>query len=155
MKLIPEDIGQAFKYDPETGAITTAAGRLCKAKVTRGDYLKIKYLGKEYVQHRVAWFLYYGTQPPAQVDHRDGNGHHNWIDNLRGADNSTNQMNITATAKSSTGVKGVFPVRGGKLYRAEVCINGKRHQKHSADPLKLSEWATAMRNELHGEFARH
>jgi hypothetical protein len=46
-------------------------------------------------------------------------------------------------------------VRGGKLYRAEVCIEGKRYQKHSAKPEKLLAWVEEMRNKLHGEYARH
>lgn len=45
-------------------------------------------------------------------------------------------------------------VRNGTLFRAEVCIHGKRYQKHSKDVSKLQAWVTAKRQELHGEYAR-
>lgn len=152
-KIIPEDIVGAYTYHAATGGIYNQSGRLCVAKVTRGDYLKVSFAGKEYVQHRVAWFLYHGEQPPEQIDHHNGNGLDNSISNLRPADNSTNQMNIGVTSKSTTGIKGIFPIRGGKLYRAEVCIDGKRYQKCSADPAKLEQWVIDKRAELHGQYA--
>lgn len=154
-KLIPENIGAAFTYHPPTGRIYNQLGHVCSAKVTRGDYLKVSFDGKEYLQHRVAWFLYHGEQPPEQIDHHNGNGLDNRASNLRPADNSTNQMNIGATSKSTTGIKGIFPIRGGKLYRAEVCVDGVRHQKCSADPAKLEKWVVDKRNELHGQYAHH
>lgn len=64
-------------------------------------------------------------------------------------------MNITATSRSTTGIKGVFPVRGGKLYRAEVCVDGKRIQKHSKDKAKLIEWVEATREAQHKDYARN
>lgn len=153
MKLIPEDIGAAYSYDPSTGCMRNSRGRVCVSKVTNGNYLKLSFGGVEYLQHRVAWFLYHGEQPPEQVDHHDGCGLNNAASNLRPANNSTNQMNIGATAKSNTGLKGIFPIRGGKLHRAEVCINGKRHQKCAADPAKLVAWVAEMRRQLHGDYA--
>lgn len=154
-KLIPENIGAAFTYHPLTGRIYNQLGHVCSSKVTRGDYLKLSFAGKDYVQHRVAWFLYYGEQPPEQIDHHNGNGLDNSASNLRPANNSTNQMNIGATSKSTTGIKGIFPIRGGKLYRAEVCVAGRRYQKCSADPSKLEQWVVDKRNELHGQYAHH
>jgi hypothetical protein len=103
--------------------------------------------------HRLAWYLHTGEQPPEVIDHINGNGFDNRWCNLRAATTSTNQMNISVTSKSQTGVKGVFPIRGGKLYRAEVCINGVRHQKHSKDPAKLEAWVSETRNNLHETFA--
>lgn len=152
----------AFSYCKETGTITRKvtmgnypAGSVCVSKVTGGRYLKVTYQGEVYLQHRLAWYLHFGEWPTGQVDHIDGDGCNNRISNLRESDNSTNQCNITVTRKSQTGIKGVFPVRGGKLYRAEVCLQGRRYQKHSVDPLKLEKWVREMRETLHGEFAKH
>ena len=153
MKLIPEAIREAYTYDAATGRMFNRKGRACTAKVTNGNYLKMSFRGVEYLQHRVAWFLYHDEQPPEQIDHHDGSGLNNAASNLRPADNSTNQMNIGATAKSSTGIKGIFPIRGGTLYRAEVCINGARYQKHAVDPAKLVTWVAEMRRQLHGDYA--
>lgn len=162
MKIIPIGSKDLLSYDPETGELTRLqrmgnhqAGSIADSLVTNKKYLKVKLLGVDYLQHRVAWFLYYGTQPPDVIDHINGNGLDNRIVNLREATTSTNQMNIKATSKSTTGTKGIFPVRGGKMYRAEVCIQGKRYQKHSADPVTLEAWVISKRNELHGNFANH
>lgn len=162
MKTIPTGLRDQFSYNKDTGVITRLARQgnyqahtHCTSVCTTGNYLKVTYRGTQYLQHRVAWFLHYGTQPPDVIDHANGNGLDNRIVNLREATTSTNQMNIKATSKSTTGVKGIFPVRGGKLYRAEVCIDGKRYQKHAADPKKLEAWVVSKRNELHGTYANH
>lgn len=162
MEIIPTGLRDQFSYNKDTGVITRLARQgnyqtntHCTSVCTTGNYLKVTYRGTQYLQHRVAWFLHYGTQPPDVIDHVNGNGLDNHIVNLREATTSTNQMNIKATSKSTTGVKGIFPVRGGKLYRAEVCVDGKRYQKHAADPKKLEVWVVNKRNELHGTYANH
>ena len=160
-KLIPESIREEYSYCPETGAITKIkyvpksilkVGDIAKSVTRNGKYFKLGHKGKEYLQHRVAWFLHYNEQPPRMIDHRDGNGFNNSITNLRAANDSTNQMNIDVTTKSTTGIKGVMPVRGGKLFRAEVCVEGKRYQKHSKDVAFLEQWVQDKRKEMHGEF---
>lgn len=159
--MFTDDLRTMFSYDPETGVITRlvrqgnhAAGTPCTSKAT-GGYLKVTANKRVFSQHRLAWFLYYGEQPPEQIDHRNLNKADNHISNLRVTDNSTNQMNIPVHERSQTGIKGIMPVRGGKLYRAEVCVNGKRYQKHSKSIQVLEAWVVDKRNELHKEFARH
>lgn len=158
---IPEDIAKEFDYDATTGNIyrtvrqgNYAAGTLSGAKDYSGRYLTIRYKGKSYLAHRVAWFMYYKEQPPNYIDHINRNGLDNRIANLRPATASENQRNIEVTSRSTTGLKGIMPVRGGTLFRAEVCVQGKRYQKHSKSIEKLQEWVTMKRQELHGEYAR-
>lgn len=159
--LIPEDIGDVFKYDSTSGRITRKvrqgnykAGTLCVATDYPKRYYTLRYKGHMYLQHRVGWFLHHGTQPPEYIDHINGDGLDNSIANLRAATRSENQCNITVTARSTTGLKGIMPVRDGTLFRAEVCVQGKRYQKHSKSIEKLQEWVTMKRQELHGEYAR-
>ena len=161
IKTLDPKLLELYKYDPNTGVVfrTTRmgnypAGSACNATTTNGKYYKTAYKGNQVLLHRLAWFLYHKTQPPEVIDHKDGNGLNNRIDNLREATTSTNQMNIDVTSKSTTGIKGIMPVRGGKLYRAEVCVDGKRYQKHSKDINKLVQWVEAKRLELHGQYAR-
>ncbi|QHJ81729.1 MAG: hypothetical protein [Caudoviricetes sp.] len=162
MKTIPIGLRDLYSYNPDTGVLLRLqrcgnypAGSPALSKTTGGRYLKIGHAGKEYLQHRVAWFLHYNEQPPEVLDHINGDPFDNRIMNLRGATTSTNQMNIKATNKSTTGIKGIFPVRGGSLYRAEVCVDGRRYQKHAADPAQLEAWVIQKRNELHGTYANH
>lgn len=156
------DLREVFTYDAETGELRwnvsrgkAAAGSLANSRTYDGRYYKATYKGTVLLAHRLAWYLHTGEQPPDVIDHADGDGLNNCWDNLRAASSSSNQCNISATVKSTSGIKGVFPIRGGKLWRAEVCINGARYQKHSVDPLKLEAWVKAKRESLHGKFARH
>lgn len=161
IKLIPDSIREFWSYNPVTGELTCIQdikrtkyreGMVADSLTTTGNYLKLNFNKVSYLQHRVAWFLYYNEQPPEVIDHKDGNGLNNAISNLRAADDSRNMMNIDVTSKSTTGIKGVMPVRGGKLFRAEVCVEGKRYQKHSKDVAFLEQWVQDKRKELHGEF---
>ena len=158
---IPEDIAKEFDYDATTGNIyrtvrqgNYAAGTISGAKDYAGRYLTIRYKGKSYLAHRVAWFLYHKEQPPEFIDHKNRNSLDNRIVNLRPATRSENQCNIAVTARSTTGLKGIMPIRGGTLYRAEVCVQGKRYQKHSKSIEMLQGWVTMKRQELHGEYSQ-
>ena len=50
----------------------------------------MKFSGEEYYAHRIAWKLYYGVEPPLIIDHVDGDGHNNKIDNLEEVTNAEN-----------------------------------------------------------------
>lgn len=157
--MLSEDLRKVYTYNAETGAILRkvrtgnhAAGTECISKCTNG-YLKVTYKGTQILQHRLAWFLYYNEQPPACIDHINRNKTDNAIRNLRPATTSQNQMNIGVHTRSQTGVKGIMPIRNGALYRAEVCVAGVRHQKHSKSITKLQTWLESKRNLLHAEYA--
>lgn len=146
-----------FKYDPITGVIIRLnrqgnyqAGTVCDSKL--GKYLKVTLDGVAYLQHRVAWYLHNNEQPPQVIDHIDKDGTNNCIANLRAATTSTNQMNIDVHTRSKTGIKGIMPIRNGTLFRAEVCVDGKRYQKHSKDIEVLTKWLEVTRSKHHGEF---
>lgn len=153
---------RSFSYDPLTGDLTRlvrmgnyAAGTVCRAKTTCGGYYKTKYRGDQTLVHRLIWELYTGTAPPPVIDHEDRDGLNNRWDNLRAADSSTNQMNIVAHSRNQLGIKGVFPIRGGTLYRAEVCVNGVRIQRHSKSVDTLVNWVSETRAKEHGNFSRN
>jgi len=152
---------EAFSYNPITGEILRKvktgnypAGSKCTGKFLNG-YLKVTYKGKQRLQHRLAWFLYYKEQPPEQIDHINQDKTDNRIENLRTVTTSQNQMNIGVHERSQTGIKGIMPVRGGALYRAEVCVDGRRYQKHSKDIELLKSWVHQKRVELHKEHTHH
>ena len=156
-----EELRGAFHYDPDTGAITRKtrqgnypAGSVCFGKFMSG-YAKVTYKGRQFPAHRLAWMLHTGQNPPEQIDHINLDRADNRWDNLRAANASTNQQNIRAHTRNQLGIKGIFPLssRPG-LYRAEVCINGRRLQKHSRDVAVLEEWVRVTRESNHA-FARH
>ena len=159
--MFTDDLKSKFKYDPETGVITRAvrlgnyaAGTACTGKFANG-YVKVGCNGVQMLGHRLAWFLYYMEQPPEFIDHIDLDKANNRITNLRAATNSQNQMNIKVHKRSKTGIKGIMPVRGGKSYRAEVCVDGVRYQKQSKYIAELENWLLNIKPKLHGTFAAH
>lgn len=159
--MFKDDLHSKFKYDYKTGSISRLVrmgnyppSTLCTS-LTNNGYIKVTYNGVVMLGHRLAWFLYYKEQPPTQIDHINGDKTDNRIHNLRPTSTSQNQMNISVHTRSKTGIKGIMPVRGGALYRAEVCVGGKRYQKHSKDITVLEAWVLSKREELHAEYARH
>lgn len=150
-KPIPEDVASVVAYNPYTGEMYyRTTGRRAASVTTNRRYLKVRLHGKEYLQHRVAWYLWTGEDPgELQVDHKNLDGTDNRATNLRLANCSQNQQNIRAHTRSTTGIKGIFPVRGGSLYRAEVCIDGRRLQKHSKSVDTLICWILQERSKHH------
>ena len=141
-----------MRYDPDTGQLYKR-GRSVGSLTTNKRHLKVRASdGREYQAHRIAWFMHYREQPPAVLDHINRDGTDNRIANLRAADNSTNQQNISVHTRSQTGIKGIFPIRGGTLYRAEVCINGRHIQKCAKHPEALEAWVKATREQYHTRF---
>ena len=156
MQVFKPELKAKYAYCPLTGNVyrlvrcgKCLAGSVCSSKSNGGKYLKVE----DMLVHRLAWFLHTGEQPPSQIDHINGDGVDNRWDNLRCADYSTNQMNTGVTKKSSTGVKGVYPVKRGGAFCAEIRVNGVRLQKYSKDLQYLKQWVTAKRKELHGQYA--
>lgn len=72
-----------------------------------GVYRQVKVNGRKYLSHRIAWLLNYREWPENQIDHIDGDGMNNRIENLREADHLINRKNVKATARNTSGVAGV------------------------------------------------
>lgn len=150
LQVFADSLKERYTYCPETGAIHLR-GRLCTSRMSGGKYLKAGTM----IQHRLAWFLHTGEQPPASIDHINLDGHDNRWCNLRAADRSENQRNIEVHKRNSTGIKGIMYLSKRGLYKAEVCLHGVRHQKTSKNIEPLQQWVIDKRNELHQSFARN
>lgn len=88
-------------------------------------YLKIGLFSRVYRAHQLIFFWHHGYFP-AYIDHIDGNGLNNRIENLRSCSHSQNMRNRVGTKNSKSIYKGVSCNRN--RWRARIKIEGK--EKH-------------------------
>lgn len=74
---------------------------------TEQGYVVIRFNGKAYKAHRIAWYLKTGEIPKYEIDHKDQVKCNNSWDNLRLATPTQNAANTVAQKNSITGIKGV------------------------------------------------
>lgn len=129
-KLTQDELMNIVNYNPETGIFTSVKnGIVIGYKVgSKGKfYLGTEIKTKQYKLHRLAWLYCYGVHPINMIDHIDGNGFNNSINNLRDISNSENLQNqkkAMITNKSS-GFLGVYYRKDRNSFRAMITVNGK------------------------------
>ncbi len=123
---------ESLKYTPEDGKVwwvkhprrLTANGKEA-GNFRRDGYRKLKFYGKQYLAHRVAWLLHHGSWPVGDIDHIDGNPANNKLSNLRDVPHRINIQNRkAATSKNKTGFLGV--VKRRNKFAAHIHRNGKQ-----------------------------
>lgn len=168
--MITQDfIKDRLDYDPLTGIFVwkvnsrgkhkkgSVAGCVWKDKARNGENKRMEYIliglgGKLYKAHRLAWVLTHGYIP-YEVDHRDGNGTNNSIDNLREATHTQNMWNRGKNKNNKSGFKGVTSHQG--KWMSQIRANGDCFKKSGfATPELAYEWYCEKSKELHGEFSR-
>jgi len=120
---------QKYHYDPETGKIhhIGSNGRVMRSIKSRKHgtgYIRVRYDGKEYLGHRVAWALHYGEQPPPIIDHINHVTDDNRIANLRGVTHQQNTKNASLSATNKSGHVGVTNYLGAR-YKARIKHNDR------------------------------
>jgi hypothetical protein len=89
------------------------------------------------------------------IDHINGNGLDNRLENLRVATFSQNMHNRGAYSNNATGFKGVHCVGAFGKHSAQIQVNGKKvHLGLHTTPLDAAIAYDKAARELHGEFAR-
>lgn len=126
-----------LSYDPETGGISWAsvdprsgnkvgdkAGTILKV---RGGlkYLSVRLQRVPYLGHRLAWAIHYGVWPSGQIDHANGNGLDNRIENLRDVSASVNHRNSKIPSDNKSEVIGVYKHAKTGKWAATIRVDGK------------------------------
>ena len=157
-----EELREYLHYEPETGVLRWKKARGTRAiagqvagSPARGTnrYKRVKFGGLSLSAHRVAFALHHGRWPHPCCDHINGNAEDNRAANLRECSHSCNMQNSRLRKDSSTGVKGVRKNAGGFL--AAVTLNGKEYSKWFRHFEDAANCIKQLREQLHGEFARH
>lgn len=112
-----------------------------------------------YLAHRAVWELCHGAPPPAdmEIDHIDGNGLNNDIENLRVVTRAINGRNLKRHGRNVSGVTGVSYAKRDNAYLAcYYDLNGKRRFKHFGcsrfGPEKALQMAISWRMEKMAEL---
>lgn len=142
-----------FEYFPDTGDIldrrsNAVAGNIEVTKTTA--YRRIYAFNQTLRGHQIAWLIYYGVWPSGEVDHKDGNGLNNRIENLRDGTRSQNQRNQKLGRKNKSGVLGVsWHTKSGR-WQVHIWIEGKRKHIGYYKRLKHAHAARAAAASAHG-----
>lgn len=159
MKRAPENIREAFEYDPKSGALTRlfkgGTRRTVGSGKTAVDYIKVGFNGSEYPAHRLIWWLVYGELPSRFVDHINGDKSDNRLSNLRLASDAENKRNVGKRRHNTSGFKGVTFDKANGRWLAHATFNGKgihlgRHTTREGAAAAYAAFAKAN----HGEFYR-
>ena len=152
-----ERLKELFDYDESTGLLTrkiyVSGGRKKGSAVgcdTGIGYLSARVEGDLYLVHRLIMMLVHGYLTK-EIDHINGNGKDNRLENLRHADRFKNGQNMSIGRHNKSGKKGVSRSRKG--WRGSIDSNGIQYQKRFKTFDEAAKWVDEKRSELHGEFA--
>ena len=153
-----------LKLDHKTGVLIWRVNRTggiragdVAGSLNTSGYTKISILGVMYVAHRIAWKLYYRTEPPDVLDHRNGMKSDNRPKkNLRPATRALNSFNQKTPKSNVSGVKGVHYEKRIRKWRAQIMVGGKTIHLGSHATIEEADAAVrAARKKYHGKFANH
>jgi len=129
-------IQRNYDYDEGSGQLINAkTNRLVRGMVNSKRNGKYRYLylncivsGKRYTiqMHKIVWAWHHGRFPTLQIDHINGNGFDNRIENLREVTQSENMRNMVYPWKpnADTGLPGVYKHRNSyQITVAQKCYN--------------------------------
>lgn len=115
-------------------------------------YRKIGIDNKRYVCHQIVWLHQKGEWPSMYIDHIDGNGLNNRIENLRLVTRAENQRNMKRRCHNKSGATGVWWCQERKRWCAYIFFNGKK--VHLGRYTEISE-AISARKQAEKEFGFH
>ena len=153
---------ELFEYQPN-GTLTRKISTSNRVKIgdeagwnTAGSkYVGISVNGKKHLIHRLI-FLYHHGYVPEVIDHIDGNGKNNRIENLRPASFVQNMLNMKGQDWSRSGIKGVYWSRSSNKWAVHCRVNKKVKYFGVYEDIELAELvAIEARNKYHGKFANH
>ena len=108
---------------------------------------------QKYSVHRIAFYMHHGWIPD-YIDHINGNGMDNRIENLRPATEAQNSYNRATSKNNTSGHKGICKKRHGWI--AQIWYSGKYKHLGTFQSKELAiEFLTLARDMVHGEYANH
>lgn len=136
------------------GAMRVKPGQEAGTNTTDG-YRQIRWRGRIYRTHRLAWLYVYGEWPDGEIDHVNGNGRDNRLSNLRIASRSQNVANTRCRKTNKAGRKGVTWSPHAGRWSAWIGAGGKtKHLGYFETRDQAHEAYKDAAQRAYGEFAR-
>lgn len=121
-----------LEYESETGTFRWRMNRsrgALKGSIAgtaqANGYLKIKSMGKNFLVHRLIWFIEKGAPLPSEIDHINGDRTDNRIGNLRAATRQENLRNM-AWVKGCGSLKGASWRKDLKKWGSSIRFGGRK-----------------------------
>lgn len=124
-------------------------------KETGKGYVTISVDGKAHYAHRLAWLYMTDCNPPAAIDHINGDGTDNSWANLRNGTKGVNGRNRAKSKNNSSGTNGVFWHEAKRKWCAILTSKGKRHFVGLFDDVEDAAKAVQEKKGLLGFSQRH
>ena len=131
--LTKERVHELLLYCPETGRFTRrigvrgyAAGAEVGSVHIHGGCRYVALDGRKYKEHRLIWLYVYGHFPEHEIDHINGDGTDNRLDNLRLATHAENSQNRRLHRDSLVPYLGVTHDRKRGQFQARIMVAGRQ-----------------------------
>lgn len=148
LQYIPESGSLIWKISPSTHI---PSGSIAGSLDGRG-YRQVRFRGRNYLAHRVAWFLMTRSWPTKPIVHRNCNKSDNRWENLREATPTQNNANRFGQGNLP---KGVTLHRSSGKYQAQIKKCGKNYYLGLFDSVDdAADAYSEAAGRLFGEFAR-
>lgn len=128
-----EKLKTVLRYDRESGLfiwLISFRGRMkagdVAGKVASGGYIQVRFHGKDYLAHRLAWFFEHGALPVGPLDHINRKPSDNRILNLRECTATQNARNRSIQKNNRSGFTGVSWNKREEKWRAQIWLAPKR-----------------------------
>jgi hypothetical protein len=150
-----EYLNEYFLYNHETGDLMykSIQGKI-SGSILNSGHKQVMIEGKAYLQHRIIWKMIKEKDPNGYIDHINGNGSDNRIENLREATCGNNKMNSTIYKNNKSGLKGAYWDKYKNKWFSQIRVNGNKiflGRFNSIEEAHKAYCKAAMN--YHGEFA--
>lgn len=100
------------------------AGRYCQGTGNKQTYKRVSVDGREFFVHRIIWAITYDEWPEC-IDHINGDGLDNSLNNLRNVSVKENNQNAPIRSDNTSGHVGVSYDQRSQKWIAQIGCNGK------------------------------
>lgn len=128
-------IRSVLHYNPDTGVFTWIAKSnphvptrvigSTAGSVNKSGRMQIRFFGRSYQAHRLAWLYVHGSMPDQDIDHINRVPTDNRIANLRLVTHAENCQNRFLRSDNQAKLQGVDFQKRDSLWRSRISVDGK------------------------------